>query len=617
MSRVLNTYKEFNFGTGVGPLDMKIMGIAAAEEIEYSAEAILGSGIPDADIEAAMDIALGTCVVAVPGYLYVGDRELYSYGRKATQITRPVTSSGGISDPYGVGVVYIPLIDIPDGSTLFYPPSEQDPYGSMVENTGAAPILVSAYQSGELTDLFAITGEVIYHDYGMDGQEGYTYDISGEVRSGEVSEWPAYFSPLSRFTVLPSYWRENEPMLALDEFYYDLQYNCIVLYNSGAADYEYIVEYEAANESFKITDIDLNPLVTYPGNSILCISADNDNTVFKEDPSSVHLHTINTAASGERTTITAEVLSERGNRLDNESVRFRIKRKDVGTLSGEVIYNLDEFVEGGPWFLCNSGTISGVIIDEVEFPTGKIYEGDVLIANSNRINGKAYVRSAGYLCSNGDAPDYASGEIPDTAGYEVTVTTDINGMASVDYMFPTTNSSSFDVRIEASIPTMSGANNGSGIVSYVDVVLMSDDETTIYAKDINDLWRTLVVVSGEPYYEGISASGEVSAVGSIARLPISCTSPSSVEVITMSGYVSALYSNTEPSFCSPISVNSGIVENSGTIPSVEDGEVEYYTQYKYIEVEYDSIDFDTGIYIMRYLDHEKITRGDARDTYEL
>lgn len=608
MSREFSIYKEFTFGSGVGKSDLKVLGVSQEEETEYTVESIIGSGILTSDILTEIEASSGARVVISPGYMYIGDRELYVYGRKATQISRAICCSGGVDDPYSSGVVYIPLMELPDGIAMYYVPDRDDPYGSEMDNTGAAPINVSAYSSGELSIYSPVLDSIIYHDSGVDSVEGYTQNASGEVISGEVSEWPAYFSPLERYSVFPCYWRSGEPILNQDEFYYDFENNSIVLYNSGAIDKEYIIEFEGMNEPFLITELDLSPLEYYPGNNILCISPDKDNVSFTENPYRIALHASKSILSSEKIALTAEVLSERDNRLENETVRFRIKRSDVMLLRDSVYSAYTDFVEGEPYAITSSGSVSGVITDKVAFPSGMVYEGDVLISDSHRIEGYSYVRSAGYLCRSGEAPIYESGLIPDTAGYEISVTTDINGMATVDYLAPRVNSSSFDIEIEACVPNISGIT-GSGVISTIQLTLLSDEETTRYALDRNDLWRDLYI-SG-----GVEASGEITINGSTVILPIECTSPSSVRVVNLGDFMTSLYNDTEVTYVHPDSINSGMIESSGVLPTPGGGEVAYLNEYRYIEATFSGYDFNSGVTLFRYLDNDKITRGDARDEY--
>jgi len=157
MSRKLKTYKDFNYGTGVGKLDSKVHGISDTEDVDYTRDEFIGSGIPDTSIEMEIDRRVGAYPIVSPGYAYIGDREIYIYGRKATQVSYPISSSGSQDDPYDSGVVYIPLLDVPDGSTIFHLPTPAQPYGSILEGSGPAPINVGAFSSGELDEALTET----------------------------------------------------------------------------------------------------------------------------------------------------------------------------------------------------------------------------------------------------------------------------------------------------------------------------------------------------------------------------------------------------------------------------------------------------------------------------
>lgn len=601
MSKKLDTYKEFTFGVGTGESDLKVVALSQREEYEgIDIEGLLGSGevIDDLVDQGSFDQNFNFMIL--PGYFYVGDRECYAFGKKMTQISKPIYSSGGVDNPYPSGTLYIPLEEIPDGQYNYALPTTGEPYGMEMPHTSAAPINVSRYEPGSLTDLSAVLDTVIEHNTGYGGSNAYRTNPDDNLPlPGEDPNWPACFSPLSRYSVLSSYWRSEEPALLPDEIYYDIEYNSIVLYDDGTEDHEYIIEFEGLNEPFKVSDVDLSPVETMPGNHIFCLSPDPENEAFKEEPYEVVVHTPKTTVNSELISVVAEVRSIKGNRLKGEDIRFRLLRKDVQLLKDTTLENYDEFINGGPFCVCQKDSISGVIIDKVAFPSGMIYEGEVLISDNYRIEGYSYTRSAGYLTMPGKAPLYESGGIPDTASYEQVVTTDKYGLAMVDYLAPHVNSSSFDIEIEADVIT------GSGVIARSVITLLSDQENTRYSIPFNDLWYDRV------------ASGEVNVSGEYeVKLPIECISPSSAKVIKMSDYLESLYNGSTPEYIHPTRIGSGVIETC-MVPlqsGIVSGEICY--EEKFSIAFYHGFNPGTDVVLMSYLDKDKITRGDTRDRYE-
>ena len=605
--RKLDVYKEFTFGTGTGEDDLRIIGMQPREDYsDIDTEGLLGSGEIVEEIKGNVGYLQNTNLMITPGYFYVGDRECYAYSKKFTQMSKPTVCSGEIGDPYPVGTRYIPLMEVPFGISEFTLPDEVNLCGTKVPNTGVSPLNISRFAPGVLTAREALWDTVIEHDSGVNQVLGYrARPIIGvlTVLPGEDAQWPMHYSPLSRYTVLPSYWRPNEPMLLQNLFYYDFEYNSIVLYDSGTVDSEYLIEFEGQNEPFKIKEIDLSPLESWPESSILCLSTDKSNTVFKEDPYAVVLHLPKTSVRKEQHAIAAEVRSIKGNRLEGERVRFRIVRKDVALMRTQ-LEDLDGFVPGSPYCILSEGLLSGVVIDRVEFPSGEIYEGDVLITDAYRIDGQAYVRSAGFLCNPQGALPIDSGILPECGNYELEAVTDRNGIALVVYTSPLTVSSSFDIEVQAEVL------NVSGVASAASMTLLSEEEDMLYALPLNNLWRE------------VQASGEVNLSGGfVVRLPVDCIAPSSAKVVTLRAYMGALFDGSDIPFEYPDRIDSGCVVNSGETILVDylniTGEISvpWRNDTRYCEAVYSGFSPGSDVVILRYLDSNKITRGDARDQY--
>lgn len=605
MSKKLNIYKEFTFGVGTGEHDLLVTGISNREEYQgIDIDGILGSGEIRETIRNQGDYSQHMSFSITPGYFYVGDRECYAYGRKCTQITHPVYSSGSIDNPYPSGIMYLALTEVPDGMISYALPGIDNPGGKPDTSGGAAPINVSRFEPGVLSAHTPLYDTIIYHDTGVSSLPGYReIPETGEFIEGDDPTWPAYCSPLSRFTVFNSYWRENDPMLPPDQYIYDFEYNAIILYDSGTLDHEYIIEFEGLNEPFDITELNISPLESWPENSILCLTLDDTNTAFTEEPYEIVIHTSKTIVQDETIPIFIEVRSITGNRLEGEDIRIRIVRPEIAIHPQQWSSGNAHYYEGSPYAVCSSGNISGVIIDAVQFPSGVIYEGNVCIANEHRINNAAYVRSAGYLCYPYNSDIYLSGSIPEEAGYELVVTTDVNGIGTVWYHAPYTISSSFNIIIRAEIPS------NSGIIEELPIALISNTEEVCYSLPVNDFWTDRYI------REHFSISGEY-----CVRLPLDCISPSSAGVISIRDYCQALYSGVTPPYIYPSALFSGCVETSGELFLSGDTEYTYslpWTEhYRYIDVVYSDFTPSSGEpIVVHYPVNKATTRGDSRDTY--
>ena len=226
-------------------------------------------------------------------------------------------------------------------------------------------------------------------------------------------------------------------------------------------------------------------------------------------------------------------------------------------------------ISGSPWSIIPINTISGTIIDEIDIDSYMVYEQGVLICNNNRLRGKAYTRGAGYLCHQEDTYNLLS--FSDSTSYEITDTTDINGMVSVNYTAPLNISSSFDIDIEASIPRMNSENEGEGIVGSISLcILSSNSSIPLYSLEENNLWSSLTISNGTVFNNDGSASAALIYSSDVLRMPYYCVSPSSISTIKMIDYVTSLYLGSEPTYMSPSDLESILVAPNIIDPTIMD-----------------------------------------------
>jgi hypothetical protein len=548
----------FTPGTGVGDDDLSPVGVSIFEQgsaaEQYESLNFLGSGVVISGDVTTYEERVDFNVV--PGYFYIGDREFYAYNEKVTQVSHPSQSG-----EYNI----ILLKDFPDGPK----PSYLDRVLYMSDEVedkryGPSPIVVTTLSSGTLESLDVPLDTIINSSTGIGGRLGYRMDYStnpsGDVVSGEVSDYPSYFSPLERYAKCYEYWRESS-VVSPSEYEYDFKSNAIVLHTSGEVTDEYIVEFEGKNEPFS-TGLDLSTLVSYPEDSIICLSPAEE---VEEEIGSVQIYTSKKRMYNETITIAMEVKSTNGNRLRNIDLDIWLKRKDMIS-AGTTAYR-----EGEPLLY-----ESGHVYDSIEIDTGlpqqsTVRENELLIANDHRIGNDCWVRAAGYLVV---PEDYQSETPVSGPGYHVTAVTDSMGFAHVHYTAPSGILSSIDLEVEVI---------ASGEIGTADITLLAD--TTEVHGFVEDYYL----------YGYVHTSGVVMSSGSLdVLIPTDCSSPSSMILYYANDYFISLYDGTDPTGYNP----SEFVHTEGAPPYVR----------------FDSVSQTDG-FVVKYLKDINTTKLDGRNSY--
>jgi len=556
--KVVKISNLFTSGTGVGDDDLAPDGVSLYERgsasTQYESLMFLGSGIVlSGDVEEyeeRVDFSV------VPGYFYLGDREFYAYNEKLTQVSHPVPSG-----EYNV----IELQQFPDGPK----PSYLDRILYLSDDVedkryGPSPILLSSLASGSLESLDVPLDTVISSTSGVCGGLGYrvdySYHVSGEVISGEVDNYPGHFSPLQRFSKCYEYWREDD-QVSPAEYEYDFKTNSVIIHKSGELTDEYIVEFEGTNEPFS-SGLDLSTLVSYPENSIICLSTSE--TVSGE-VGSVQVYTSKKRMYNETVTVSIEVKSINENRLGNIDLDIWLKRKDM-TSTGTDLYR-----EGEPLLY-----ESGYVYDSLEIDTGlpqqaSVYENELYVSSDHRIGGGCWVRGAGYLIVPGD---YQSDTPMSGPGYHVTAVTDDVGFAHVQYIAPSGTLSTIELELEVT---------AGGVVGSADITLMSE------------LGDVKAFVEDYYLYGYTYTSGEVVSSGDIdIPVPTDCVSPSSMELYYASDYLLDMYDGNDTTAYKPAS----FIYTEGMAPYVR----------------FESVS-PTDAFVIKYPKNVDVTKLDGRNSY--
>lgn len=532
----ITTYAGFNFGTGVGDNDLKIIGLAQGESIgDIDLSTLIGSGELVSNITDDTDYTHQLNFVAIPGYFYVGDVECYMFSNKGSQISHPIVSSGTLLDTYDSGVTYIKLKDVPDGISTFVSTIGKSNSTIQSKETGAAPIIVHRFTSGSLSSYHSVFDRAIYSSSGTGGVLGYTYVLSGEVITttispGEIEAWPAPTSPLSKIAVTSSYWNSGSALLP-NTFQYDPEYNCIVFEDGvvSTSD-EIIIEFESANEPFIIKDIDMSPITTFPDNYVLCMTTDD--VISGEIPSYIKINSTKDMVSSKDTAdITVEVFSKYGNRLEDQDVLIQVIRNDLSiTTVGGSDPDPIGYLKYYPYVVCHSGELINDHFDLISI-SGDLYQNDKLIFSGNGI---LNIPSCGYITS-GEIP-----EIPWILSCDFTssviVRTGAQGISHVSYISPAIITTPIDISVYASI---------NGITKSVDLKLVPDKSDIYYFSDLDSL-DTELIVSGDIYNSKTYISGYTDTI----------LTPSSAGICSMSEYVDSLRDNREPVYIYPARVFS-------------------------------------------------------------
>ncbi len=479
------------FGSGTGKSDIFPVAVVVDEtkneydSFEFVDDTLLLSGVLGEYLQR-VDL------LTTPGYFYLGDRELYLFGEKITQLSVPVQSGEQYT---------IKLFRIPDGAcndAARYYMNEYDEYDSV--NLSASPIFIRRHPSGELSSMGIPFDVPISSISGLSGELGYRTGMlngSGVVLSGEPDSFPWYFSPLERFAKGYEFWRSGE-VVPYDGYEYDLLTNTIIL-DEVEEGYEYVVEYEGANEP-TLCGIDLSPLVVYPESWVLCLSPSGE--LFPDEVASVNLLIASSRISGGICTVEAEVLGETGNRLSGREVEFSVGRRNLTLGNGGNIV---------PLTLGTCTVLGGY--DMVYAPSGIIRHDGTTIASDHRLHLSALIPSAGYFCTSGGFPEnnpYGSG-----------TTTDRYGIASAPYLVPPSLSRTSNVVFTATC---------EGVSCSREVILVSEARDVVYS--IDDMYQS----------DWMCTTGSVWESGRVAiPLPSGAISPSSVYLSTLSGIIDDLY----------------------------------------------------------------------------
>jgi len=490
---ILNASDFFSYGTGPGndlaPAYIKFYE-RYANIVDINERMLLyedtAHEITVDDYEQRIDVYIN------PGFFYLGDRECYAYNTKCTQVSQcTLSGTAGI----------IPLVDFPDG----YAPSE---YEHMIEPWardgmyGVSPVIVRKHPAHVMSSISVPYDVAIYSDTGISGEVGYRI-VDNAVVSGET-EFPWYFSPLDRFAKSYDPWR-SDLIVPPDMLSYDVATNSIIIKDPDLES-EYVIEFETRNEPFNIGK-NISPLFSYPENSIICIEPDSipDESV----PGSISVYVDDEYCIHGQAVVTAEVLSEQGNRLPNYPVEFYIIRDNFICLPDV----LPEPLEGRLFY--SSGE---VWYDEIDLPVANVWENNIKISGQNRVALKAYIHSIGYLTASGEP------------GYHVSGTTDEYGIVHAVYTKPGLCSHGRSLTVVAKAGSFTATGS---------IILPSICSGSVYAAE--PVQRTTYTFR----YPDIS--GEVTGF----IVPSGCVVPSSLGICTAESFLSSLHESSSPSFSYP------------------------------------------------------------------
>lgn len=509
--------KRFRSGAGVGDGDLAPYAIridqTRAEFTPVEAEMFLSTGILSGDLT---DYEQVTELYLQPGYFYIGDRELYAFGAKATQITHPVVDSDGET--------VLKLVDFPDGKSPAAVLAALDMYGSFGSAyDGAAPILVSCFPSGTLEGLGAPLDKLISSETGLSGVMGYIEypDESGNplVRSGECPDWPALFSPLSRYAVCYEEWRSGE-ILAPDTYTYQFDQNRIVLPVGTSLSGEYCVEFESMNEPFPVS-LNLDPLVHFPEDVMICLSPSGE--VEPEEPGLLFLHRSRSRSRGDRSAVFAEVFSEDDNRLTNQGMAIKVGRMLL-------IDDSEEYYSSA----------SGLIIplsgqpayDLFPCPSGEVFEGRLRVSDAQRIAGMLCIESVGGVRTLSGSGDLLG---------EYTGQTGPAGFLGAEHIAPSVVRYSHDALFQGICGSLSGTTR---------ISLISEETEAYYEIPEESLSGMLIV---EPVASGLLAGashiwGEIAFLETdrVFPVPSGVICPSSLRVRRMEEEALRLLTGADP-----------------------------------------------------------------------
>lgn len=338
-------------------------------------------------------------VAMYPGEFYIGDRRFVVFNEKATFFANPQQIEMG-EDSIVTGVR---LPDYPDGGC----------YINFINNLAPAgvgsPIIVEKYASGEVSSAGVIFGDTISSLTGYGGISGYrvetvTEEVSGEIITfertieGEWEDAPWVLSPLTRFAVAYSGWRNDTTTIDPMHYYYDFETNSIIFEDGVVSDTdELAIMFEVANEPF-LVPINISPKVFIPHDGIICISAENNDDIVAEVEMSVSPHTADAIAF-----VRVFVRSDRGAAIESVVVS--------GSLSVPLIYESGEVevsytnIPGTKYAVYD--IIPTSMVSMVGLPISAGYAAYV-----DSIGSGIVMLSAGALANLSELPEIVSGETP-------------------------------------------------------------------------------------------------------------------------------------------------------------------------------------------------------------
>jgi len=354
-------------------------------------------------------------VAMYPGEFYIGDRRFVVFNEKVTLFSNPEQIVLG-KDTVVTGVR---LPEYPDGGYYINFINNLIPAGI------GSPIIIEKYASGEVSSAGVIFGDAISSLTGYGDIAGYRTETVAEEVSGEIvtfermieGEWadaPWVLSPLTRFAVAYSRWRNDTATMDPIHYYYDLETNSIIFEDGAVSDTdELAIMFEVANEPF-LVPINISPKVFIPHDGIICISAENNDDIVAKVRMSVSPHTSDTIAF-----VRVFVRSDRGSAIEDVLVS--------GSLSVPLVYGSGEVdvaytnIPGTKYAVYDIIPASTVSMAGLPISTG-------YVAYVEGIGSGIVMLSAGTLANLSELPEIVSGETPTlTAAVDLS---NENGIAS-------------------------------------------------------------------------------------------------------------------------------------------------------------------------------------------
>jgi hypothetical protein len=445
----MNILGDFRYGVGCGAKDLRISYKTLARRA--GGETLNNSMLLDEYMATSIyeDTSDPLGIYVIPGYCYIGDREIYVYNDKITEILPVITDETG---------TYIELTGRPDGIMPMYWDKFDTMYIDEEIEYGYPPLLLYPLSSQTITDLRLYTETIISstdgisisdEEYGM----GYSYDEYEYLFIGEVDNYPFYFSPLERFAKCPEYWREESiAPLNYNTYEYDLLTNRVYINVNPNSEY-IMLNYEGKNEPFQI-DMSLSFLRNLPENFIVTLETNTD-TGEETDRINIYCNTVYSTGTMD---IVIELLSTTGNRLIGKEAFISLKRKDIRTIVDSVDYTSEAYLYN-----------SDYCIDIINMDPVELWENDTYISSDHRIDGNIYISGVGYLKDQDD-----------NVGNNFILNSDNNGIIRINYI-PPVNLFNVDLELQVTSDEISEAY-------YFNI--RSNDTVPVYSNSIKkDTWK--------------------------------------------------------------------------------------------------------------------------------